>query len=127
MDSSKTGTVTENFPVAKQSVELKQQARKAYWRANIRLVGLLMLIWALLSLGTGILFSGWLDNWNVPATAMPLGFFMAQQGAIYGFLLLIAIYVWRMNLLEKKFRQQLAQIEEQNLSHDQEEVQASEN
>ncbi|WP_202863022.1 DUF4212 domain-containing protein [Ornithinimicrobium murale] len=75
--------------------------RREYWRANLRLMTVLLIIWALVSYGAGILFADALNA--VSFMGVPLGFWFAQQGAILVFLILIAIYVWRMDALDKKF------------------------
>jgi putative solute:sodium symporter small subunit len=74
---------------------------KAYWRANIRLVGILMAIWALVSYGFGIILRPMLDG--IPIGGVGLGFWFAQQGSIYTFVILIFVYVWQMNKLDRKF------------------------
>lgn len=74
---------------------------RAYWRANLRLVGVLLGIWALVSYGAGILFRDWLDQWAIGG--FKLGFWFAQQGAIYVFVILIFVYVVLMNRLDRKF------------------------
>ncbi len=75
--------------------------RREYWRANLRLMTVLLIIWALVSYGAGILFADALNEFTF--LSMPLGFWFAQQGAIIVFLILIAVYVWRMDQLDKKF------------------------
>ena len=72
-----------------------------YWKRNLRLVGMLLAVWALVSFGCGILFADALDGWRIPGTGFPLGFWFAQQGAIYVFVVLIFIYVRRMNRLDR--------------------------
>lgn len=72
-----------------------------YWKANIRLVGILLGIWFVVSYGFGILFKDALDAISLFGT--PLGFWFAQQGSIYVFLILIAVYVHKMNALDRKF------------------------
>lgn len=76
-------------------------ARKAYWRSNVRIVTVLLTIWALVSYGAGILLADWLNQWSI--IDMPLGFWFAQQGAIITFVLLIAVYVWYMDRLDKRY------------------------
>lgn len=76
-------------------------ARQAYWRANLRLMSVLLAVWALVSFGAGIIFVEPLNSVNF--MGVPLGFWFAQQGSIITFLILIAIYVWRMDALDKKF------------------------
>ncbi len=75
--------------------------RRAYWRANIRLLAVLMSIWFAVSFGAGILFRDFLDQFSIGG--YPLGFWFAQQGSIYVFLILIAIYVVAMHRIERKF------------------------
>lgn len=75
--------------------------QKAYWRSTLRLTISLLLIWFAASFGAGILFREWLDNFSIGGA--PLGFWMAQNGSIYVFLLLIIIYCIRMTQLEKKY------------------------
>jgi len=74
---------------------------KAYWRAAKRLTGLLLVIWFFVSFGAGILFRDFLDQFYIGGA--PLGFWFAQNGAIYVFLLLIIIYCVQMTRLEKKY------------------------
>ena len=73
---------------------------EAYWKANKRIVFWLLVVWFLVSFGGGILFADWLDGFRVGG--FKLGFWMAQQGAIYVFVLLIAVYVKWMNRLDRK-------------------------
>lgn len=75
--------------------------RRAHWRANLRLLSILLVIWAVVSFGCGIFFADALDK--VRIGGFKLGFFMAQQGSIYVFVALIATYVWRMNKLDRRY------------------------
>ncbi|WP_130011338.1 DUF4212 domain-containing protein [Serinicoccus sediminis] len=75
--------------------------RREYWRRNVRLMSVLLVIWALVSFGAGILFVDALNA--VSIFGIPLGFWFAQQGAIIVFVLLIAFYVWRMDKLDAEF------------------------
>lgn len=75
--------------------------RLAHWRANLRLIFCLLGIWAFVSFGCSIFFVDQLDQFKIGG--FKLGFWMAQQGSIYVFVLLIAYYAWRMNQLDKKF------------------------
>lgn len=76
-------------------------AARAYWRANIRLLLILLSIWFLVSYGAGILFVEQLNQ--VRLGGFKLGFWFAQQGSIYTFLLLIVFYVYKMNKLDRQF------------------------
>ena len=75
--------------------------RAAYWKANIRLLAILLLIWFVVSYGLGILLVEPLNNFSLGG--YPLGFWFAQQGSIYTFLVLIFVYATQMNRLDKKF------------------------
>ena len=74
-----------------------------YWKANLKIVASLLFVWFLASFGFGILFSDVLDQ--VKIGGFKLGFWFAQQGSIYIFVILIFIYVYLMQRLDKKFSQ----------------------
>ncbi|MEZ5710221.1 MAG: DUF4212 domain-containing protein [Blastomonas sp.] len=76
-------------------------AARAYWRANIRLLLTLMAIWFAVSFGAGILFREALDRFMIGG--FPLGFWFAQQGSIYVFIVLIFYYSWKMHRIERQF------------------------
>ncbi|PHR62528.1 MAG: hypothetical protein COA47_03915 [Robiginitomaculum sp.] len=72
-----------------------------YWRANLRLLAILLSIWFLVSFGFGIFWRDFFDQWSIGGA--PLGFWFAQQGSIYVFVVLIFAYSFLMNRLEKHF------------------------
>jgi len=72
-----------------------------YWKTNLKYLGVLLLIWFSVSFGCGILFAKTLNQFQIGG--FPLGFWFAHQGAIYSFVLLIFVYVYLMNKLDKKF------------------------
>lgn len=74
---------------------------KAYWSANVRIIIISLVIWALVSFGFGILLRPALSGISVGGT--DLGFWFAQQGSIIVFLALIFFYAWRMNKLDTEF------------------------
>ena len=74
---------------------------QAYWRENLRLMSILLVIWAVVSYGLGIVFVESLNEVHV--AGFPLGFWFAQQGSIYTFVVLIFIYARRMDHLDRKF------------------------
>lgn len=78
-------------------------SRSAYWKTNVRYLGILLLVWFTVSYGFGILLVEPLNTFHIPGTGFPLGFWFAQQGAIYVFLILILVYIRLMNALDKKF------------------------
>lgn len=79
---------------------LDEKTVESYWKANISLMVKLLSVWALVSFGFGILLRPFLDKFSVGGA--PLGFWFAQQGAIYVFLVLIIIYIRRMKTIEKQ-------------------------
>jgi putative solute:sodium symporter small subunit len=74
-----------------------------YWRANVRLLLCLLAIWFFVSFGCGILLAPTLDQYTLPGTGFPLGFWFAQQGSIYAFVVLIFVYVVLMNRMDRRF------------------------
>ena len=72
-----------------------------YWKATIRLTISLLVVWFLVSYGAGIIFREALDNFSIGGA--PLGFWFAQNGAIYVFLALIVVYCRKMTQYEKKY------------------------
>lgn len=78
----------------------QQQARDAYWKANLRLMAICLAIWFVVSFGFGILLVEPLNN--IEVFGYQLGFWFAQQGSIYTFLALIFFYAWRMNKLDRE-------------------------
>ena len=63
----------------------------------------LLVIWFAVSYGAGIVLADWLNQFRLPGTGFPLGFWFAQQGSIYVFVGLIFFYVYRMNRLDREF------------------------
>ena len=74
---------------------------QAYWKANLRLVGFCLTIWFVVSYGFGILLVEQMNQFKF--FGFKLGFWFAQQGSIYVFLILIFFYAWRMNVLDHRF------------------------
>lgn len=81
----------------------KNPSNQEYWRRNVRLVGLLLTIWFLVSFVFGILLAEPLNAIRIPGTGFKLGFWFAQQGSIYVFVVLIFVYVRKMNRLDREF------------------------
>lgn len=83
-------------------MERPEHHRKAeYWRANLRLMGILLAVWFTVSFGFGILLADTLNA--IELGGFELGFWFAQQGSIYTFIVLIGIYVVQMNKLDREF------------------------
>ncbi len=72
-----------------------------YWKENLKYLGILLSIWFLVSYGFGILLAPILNE--VTMGGFKLGFWFAQQGSIYTFVVLIFVYVYLMNKLDKKY------------------------
>lgn len=78
-----------------------RQKAVAYWKENLKYLVVLLIIWFLVSYGAGILFKDALNN--IRLGGFKLGFWFAQQGSIYVFVILIFVYVRLMNKLDKKY------------------------
>ena len=76
--------------------------KKNYWKQNLKYLTILLSIWFLVSFLCGILFADYLNQFMLGG--FPLGFWFAQQGAIYFFVILIFVYVFLMNRLDKKYK-----------------------
>ena len=76
--------------------------KQNYWRSNLKILSILLSIWFIVSFGFGIIFSDFLDQFKIGG--FKLGFWFAQQGSIYFFVLLIFIYIYLMNKLDKKYK-----------------------
>ena len=79
----------------------KEKNKNLYWKLNLTIVGSLLAIWFMVSFGAGILFSENLDQYEI--AGFKLGFWFAQQGSIIIFVLLIVLYCFLMNKLDKRF------------------------
>lgn len=86
---------------------------RSYWKANLRIVVSLLCVWFFISFVCGILLADFLDNFRIAGFRM--GFWMAQQGSIYGFVILIFVYIGLMDRLDHKYN--LDQIENADRPH----------
>ena len=84
-----------------QQESVSAENRAAYWKANVRLLGKLLAVWFIVSFGFGILLVDWLNQFNF--FGFKLGFWFAQQGSIYVFVVLIFVYARRMAQLDRDF------------------------
>lgn len=75
--------------------------RAAYWKANLALLGKLLVVWFVVSFGFGILLADWLNQFHF--FGFKLGFWFAQQGSIYVFVVLIFVYARKMRALDRKY------------------------
>ena len=76
--------------------------KRNYWLDNLKILSVLLSIWFLVSFGFGIIWSDFFDQFQI--RGFKLGFWFAQQGSIYFFVLLIFIYIHLMNKLDKKYQ-----------------------
>ena len=81
-------------------MEILPKNQRLYWKSVQLFTAGLLSLWFLTSFGAGIIFREFLDQYFIGGA--PLGFWFAQQGAIYVFLIIIIIYCLGMNYLEKK-------------------------
>ena len=72
-----------------------------YWSKNVSLMLRVFLIWFVVSFGCGIVFVDWLNQFRLGG--YPMGFWFAQQGSIYVFLILIYVYMKKMRHLDEQF------------------------
>ena len=79
---------------------MSRERRQAYWVRNLKVVLSLLAIWFIVSYGFGILMVDWLDQFEF--FGFKLGFWFAQQGSIYVFVLLILAYVIIMNKVDRE-------------------------
>lgn len=80
---------------------MSEKNLQEYWHKNLRLLAVLLVIWFLASYGMGILFAKPLNA--IQIGGFKLGFWFAQQGSIYVFVILIFVYVSRMNKLDREY------------------------
>jgi len=79
----------------------EQKSRQDYWKANLKLMALCLGIWFVVSYLFGIILVHQLNA--ISLGGYQLGFWFAQQGSIYVFVVLIFFYAWRMNKLDRQF------------------------
>ncbi|WP_299838137.1 DUF4212 domain-containing protein [uncultured Paracoccus sp.] len=77
-----------------------RQSSNAYWQANLRIIWVCLIIWALVSYGFGIILRPLISSISIGGT--DLGFWFAQQGSILVFIVLIFWYAARMNRLDRE-------------------------
>ena len=80
---------------------MKDDNSQAYWKATIKLLTNILIVWFVVSFGAGILFAEQLNNFKLGG--YPVGFWFAQQGAIYVFIIQIFYYAKRMNEIDREF------------------------
>ncbi len=96
-----TRTVTRGAGGRGAAGELTPQQRDAYWRYNVTLTTVLLVIWFVVTFVISGLMAGWLNNYTI--LGFPLGYYMAAQGSLAIFVLEIAVYAWLMNKKDEEF------------------------
>lgn len=82
--------------------QMTSEQKEAYWRENLKLIFVLIGVWAFVSFGCSVLFVDWLDQFQF--LGFKLGFWMAQQGAIFTFVILIFVYIFQMKKIDNKYK-----------------------
>ena len=101
---------TKNNSMRDQGNREAKTAHKRYWRKNLQIMTILLIVWACASLGCGVLFADWLNQFRLPFTGFPLGFWFAQQGSIIVFVLCILTYCLFMKNGEESMQSSLTRI-----------------
>lgn len=83
---------------------MEERDLEGYWKKNLKYLGILLTIWFTVSYGFGILLAPVLNE--IQVGGFKLGFWFAQQGSIYTFVVLIFVYVYLMNKLDQEFNVQ---------------------
>lgn len=78
---------------------MEKEEKLDYWRKNVRLIRWLLVVWFVVSLGAGILFVKPLNT--VSMGNLPFGFWMAQQGSIFVFVVMIYVYAKMMDKIDR--------------------------
>ncbi len=99
--------MTDNFPEQPDPRDpVVVDAINRYWRRNKRVMGVLLLVWAAVGLGGGVLFADYLNAFSIGG--FPLGFWIAQQGSIIVFVVLILVYALILNRMDAAHHRDLA-------------------
>jgi len=91
----------------------EKESLRRYWRSNLRIMAVLLVVWFVAGLGCGVLWADRLNEFTLPGTAFPLGFWFAQQGSIVVFVVVILIYCLLMNRLDRKHHNELVKIRQE--------------
>ena len=81
---------------------MSDNSAQSYWKSNIRIVLSLLAVWFFISFGCGILLVDVLDNFRIGG--FKLGFWIAQQGSIFVFVVLIFVYIHLMDKLDDRYK-----------------------
>ena len=81
--------------------ELTEAQKQAYWRYNVKLTTVLLVIWFVVTYIISGIMAGWLNNYTI--LGFPLGYYMAAQGSLAIFVIEIAVYAKLMNAKDEQF------------------------
>jgi len=102
----------DNAPGARPDLDEPEvhASLERYWLSNVRIMATLTVVWLFVGLGCGVLFADRLNQYRLPGTGYPLGFWFAQQGSILGFVLIILVYCVLMNRLDARHHAELERL-----------------
>ena len=86
-----------------------------YWKSNLKLIGFCLLVWFSVSFLAGVVFVEFFNRWQLGG--YPLGFWIAQQGAMFAFVALIFFYNSRVSKLDKKYRSERSDVDQDRIDH----------
>jgi putative solute:sodium symporter small subunit len=95
------GILDGHFNDSAEDEAMIPERQRSYWLQNLSYIAVLLAIWAAVSYGASVLFADDLDRFRF--LGVPLGFWVATQGSILGFLALVFVYVKLMNALDRKY------------------------
>ena len=96
-----SGEVDQNASSSAANLRADSAQAHEYWRANLRIMALLLTFWFAIPFGLGIVFVEPLNAFHLGG--FPLGFWFAQQGSTYSFVILVLIYAFWMRRLDRQF------------------------
>lgn len=90
--------------------DAERRCLRRYWRTNLVVMAVLLVVWAIVGLGCGVLWADRLNEFRLPGTGYPLGFWFAQQGSIAAFVLLVLAYCLIMNRVDRRHHAELERL-----------------
>jgi len=97
-----TGGLRENQQLIHVEGNMPDKQQNHYWQENIRILQIMLTIWFVVSFGLAIVFVDALDNWRIGGIKM--GFWLAQQGTLYFYVVMIFVYIRLMDRLDRKYK-----------------------
>ena len=104
---------------------MKNNKAEIYWKKNLRYLTILLSIWFIVSFGFGILLADQLNE--IQFFGFKLGFWFAQQGSIYTFVILIFVYIFLMNRLDKFYKTEIKEMNKKYTSEEADEIKQDSN